>query len=107
MRKVSLKDVLAWLQAAMEAAQADPGDGKGTITALSYRELRADIAIETGGVTAIFVRTRNSEFSGSGWRYHHALTADGVVVKWEREMGVPTGEEWLPWEFVEWMRGEP
>ena len=50
----------------MLAAKADPGDGEGTATALSYRELGVDIAIETGGVTAIFVRTRNSEFSGSG-----------------------------------------
>jgi len=104
-KQVVLADVLGWLRRAMEAAKADPGDGEGTATALSYRELRADIAVKTGGVATIFVRTRNSEFSGSGYRYHRALTADGVVVNWEEETGVPTGADWLPWEFIEWMRG--
>jgi len=104
-KQVVLADVLGWLRKAMEAAKADPGDGEGTATALSYRELRADIVIETGGVMAIFVRTHNSEFSGNGWRYHRAFTADSVVVKWEEELGVPTGADWLPQEFVEWMKG--
>ena len=101
----TLARVLHWLQEAMLAARADPGDGEGTATALSYRELRVDIVIETGGVTAILVSSRNSEFRGDGYRYHRAFTADGVVVKWEQEMGVPTGEDWLPREFVEWMKG--
>jgi hypothetical protein len=105
-KQVVLADVLGWLRVAMQAAKADPGDGEGT-TALSYRELRADITIESGGTTAIFVRTRNGEFSGYGWRTHRAFTADGVVVKWEEQLGVPTGADWLPWEFIDWMRGEP
>jgi hypothetical protein len=105
-KKVLLADVLRWLKEAMQAAEADPGDGDGTTTALSYRELRADIAIETGGVSAVFVRTRNSNFSGCGWRTHRALTKEGVVVKWEEELGVPTGADWLPQEFIDWMRGE-
>jgi hypothetical protein len=103
--KVLLKDVLVWLGKAIEAAQADRGDEGGATTALSYRELRADIAVETGGVVGVFVRTRNSEFSGNVWRTHRAVTADGVVVKWEEELGVPTGADWLPWEFKDWMRG--
>ncbi len=103
--KVLLRDVLAWLQAAMEAAKADPGDGEGATTALSYRELRVDIMAETGGVTAIFVRTRNSGFTGNGWRTHRAFTADGAVVKWEEELGIPTGADWLPEDFVSWIRG--
>jgi len=104
-KQVLLADVLAWLREAMLAAEADPGDGDGTTTALSYRELKVDIAIETGGVRAVFVSTRNSEFRGGGWRYHRALTKDGVVVNWEEELGVPTGADWLPVEFVEWMKG--
>jgi hypothetical protein len=105
-KQVVLADVLGWLREAMLAAKADPGDGEGATTALSYRELRADIAIETGGVTAIFVRTRNSGFLGGKWRTHRAITGDGVVVKWEeQDLGIPTGADWLPREFVEWMRG--
>jgi len=104
-KQVVLADVLGWLREAMMVAKADPGDITDTVTALSYRELRADIAIETGGVAAVFVRTRNSEFGGNGWRYHRAFTADSVMVKWEEEIGVPTGADWLPREFVEWMRG--
>ena len=80
-KQAVLADVLRWLRRAMEAAKADPGDGEGTATtALSYRELGVDIAIETGGVMGVFVRTRNSEFKGDGWRTHRALTANGVVV---------------------------
>jgi len=106
-KQVVLADVLEWLREAMQAAKADPGDTGDTITALSYRELAVDITIETGGVAAIFVRTRNSGFSGGEWRYHRTLTADNVVVKWEEELGVPTGAEWLPWDFIDWMRGRP
>jgi len=102
-KQVVLADVLGWLREAMQTAKADPGDGGSTITALSYRQLAVDITVETGGVTTILLSTRNSEFRGGGWRYHRALTADGVVVNWEREMGVPTGEDWLPQEFVEWV----
>jgi hypothetical protein len=104
-KQVVLADVLGWLREAMLAAKADPGDGEGTTTALSYRELKADIVIETGGVVAILVSTRNSEFRGGGWRYYRAITCDNVEVNWEQELGVPTGADWLPWDFIEWMRG--
>jgi len=79
-KAATLAKVLEWLREAMLAAKADPGDGEGTATALSYRELGVYIAIETGGVMGVFVRTRNSEFKGDGWRTHRALTANGVVV---------------------------
>jgi hypothetical protein len=105
-KRVLLKDVLSWLREAMRAAKADPGDGDGATTALSYRKLAVDITIETGGVTVVFVRTRNDGFIGGRWHYHRALTADGVIVKWEeQDLGIPTGADWLPREFVEWMRG--
>ncbi len=103
--KVWLKDVLKWLRQAIKEAERDPGDTGDTITALSYRRLGADIAIETGGVSSLFVRTYNAEFRGGEWRTHRAVTKDGVIVLWEEEVGVPTGAEWLPREFIDWMRG--
>jgi hypothetical protein len=105
MRKVTVKDVLGWIHEAMEAAQADPGDTGGTTTALSYRELRVDFGVETGGITFIFVRTRNDGFTASGRHTYRAVTHDGAVVLWERELGVPTGEDWLPEAFKAWMQG--
>ncbi len=105
--KVLLKDVLKWLKQAMKEAERDPGDTGDTITALSYRKLKVDTAIETGGVASLFVRTHNTEFRGGEWRTHRAVTKDGVIVLWEEELGVPTGAEWLPWEFIDWMRGKP
>jgi hypothetical protein len=104
--KVLVKDVVRWLLAAIEAAEEDPGDTGGTTTALSYRELKADFAVHSGGITHIFVRTRNDGFSGNEWRTHRNLTSDGVVVLWEEgDVGIPTGADWLPEEFRTWMRG--
>jgi hypothetical protein len=104
-RKVMLEDVVRWLMEAFEKAKEDPGDAGGTTTALSYRELRADFAVHSGGITHIFVRTRNDGFSGNEWRTHRNLTSDGVVVLWEEgDVGIPTGADWLPEEFKAWMR---
>jgi hypothetical protein len=105
-KKVLLADVMRWLRKAMEAAKEDPGDAGGPTSGLSYRELRVDIGVGTGGVNFIFVRTRNTGFSGSGWSTHRNVTSDGVVVLWEEgDIGIVTGTDWLPYDFVEWMRG--
>jgi hypothetical protein len=103
MEKVTLAKVLEWLRAAMEAAQADPGDTGGNFTALSYRELRVEFVTETGGLS-VYMTTRNREFSGYEERIYHAITEDGVEVTWRAELGVPTGASWLPWEFFDWIR---
>jgi hypothetical protein len=103
-KKVMLADVMNWLLAAFEAATEDPGDAGDTTTALRYRELRVDFAVHSGGASSVFVRTRNDGFSGSGWHTYRNITGDGAVVLWEREMGVPTGEDWLPQGFIDWMR---
>ncbi len=104
-RKVLMEDVLRWVRQAIRAAERDPGDSDGTTTALSYRELGVDIKVQTGGVSVIFVGTRNSGFSGNGWRTHRAITDDGAIILWEEELGVPTGADWLPEEFFAFMRG--
>ncbi len=104
-KEVLLQDVLRWLQAAMEAAKADPGDAEDAFTALSYRELRVRINVGTGNVD-VHVLTRNWGFAGNGEKVYHAITDDGVIVKWEeRDRGIPTGADWLPEDFVNWMRG--
>jgi hypothetical protein len=103
--KVLLKDVVAWLRAAMEAANRDPGDAGGDYTALSYRELRVGINTETGGLS-IYVHTRNREFTGYGEKTYYAITHDGVEVEWrEEDIGIVSGSDWLPRGFVEWMKG--
>jgi hypothetical protein len=103
---VWLKDVLGWLQAAMEAAQRDLGDAEGTISALSYRELRVHMYVDRDS-TRVHIITRNSGFGNGEVRVHRTTTYDGVEVKWEEELGVPTGADWLPWDFIDWLRGEP
>ena len=105
MQAVTLAKVLEWLRAAMEAATRDLGDAEGTITALSYRELQVAINTETGGLS-IYVRTHNREFTGYAKRTHYAITSDGAEVEWrEEDIGIATGADWLPREFVEWMKG--
>jgi hypothetical protein len=105
-KQVLLRDVIAWLRTAMEAAQQDLGDAGGDYTALSYRELRTTFAVETGNVY-VYVITRNREFAGYGEKTFYAVTHDGVEVEWRAEdEGIPTGADWLPQEFVEWMRRE-
>jgi hypothetical protein len=102
-KKVLLKDVVAWLRAAMEAASRDPGDAGGDYTALSYRELRVAINTETGGLS-IYVHTRNREFTGYGERTYYAVTDDGAEVEWRAEdEGIVTGADWLPREFKAFM----
>jgi hypothetical protein len=39
MTEVTMRDVMAWLLAALESARNDPGDGNGATAALSYRHL--------------------------------------------------------------------
>lgn len=54
-----------------------------------------------------YVITRNREFAGYGGKTFYAVTHDGVEVEWRAEdEGIPTGADWLPQEFVEWMRRE-
>jgi len=103
-KRVLLANVLKWLKQAIEAAQQDLGDTEGTISALSYRELRVYVHVDREG-THVHIITRNSGFAGNGERTHHATTHDGVEVEWEaQDLGIPTGADWLPVEFVEWMR---
>ena len=105
-KKVMLADVVRWLKQAMEAAQADPGDAGGDVTARSYRELRVTFVIETGNVH-VYVITRNREFAGYWKRTHYSTTADGAEVEWrEEDIGVVNGADWLPTPFVKWMEGE-
>jgi len=104
MKKVTLAEVLAWIGQALEAARRDPGDGEGGTTAISYRELRVTFVAEPGE-SYVYVRTRNWEFSGSGEKTYRAVTDDGVEVRWYAEdIGIPTGADWLPGEFIAWMR---
>jgi hypothetical protein len=105
MWKVLLKDVLAWLREAMEAAQADLGDAGGDYTALSYRDLTTTLTATTGDVV-VYVNTRNREFTGYGEKVHRAVTYDGAEIIWrEEDIGIVTGADWLPQDFVDWMRG--
>ena len=102
---VTLADVLGWLRAAMDAARNDPGDRDGFTSALSYRKLDVTIAVNPTWPHVIVV-TSNCAFSGDFRRVHTRTTSDGVeVVWWEEDRGVPTGADWLPVEFISWMRG--
>jgi hypothetical protein len=102
---VTLQDVLRWLGAALEAAQNDPGDGDGTTTATSNRRLQVRMRA-TPGHLVVEVTTDNYGFSGSGLRWHVRTTVDGAEVAWdEGDIGIPTGADWLPPGFVEWMKG--
>jgi GT2 family glycosyltransferase len=106
-KKVLLKDVLAWVRQALEAAQADLGDAGGDYTALSYRKLHVTFSAETGDVR-VHILTRNQGFAGCGERKYYAITHDGAEVVWEaQDQGIVTGADWLPREFVEWMVGKP
>jgi hypothetical protein len=103
---VTLADVLGWLQAALDAAQNDQGDGDGTITALSYRRLQMSIIMIAPSYVVIKVITNNCGFSGHGTVLRERVTMDGAVVTWdERDIGIPTGADWLPEEFISWMKG--
>jgi hypothetical protein len=104
MTQVTLQDVLTWLRAAMGAAREDRGNGDGTATALSYRRLEFTLAASPGQVR-VEVVTWNRGFSGGGRREYARTTDDGVEVRWNSDdQGIPTGADWLPVEFVEWMK---
>jgi len=100
---VTLRDVLAWLRAALDAAREDPGDGNGTVTALSHRRLEFTLTASPGQVR-VEVITWNREFSGGERREYARTTNDGVEVRWNSDdQGIPTGADWLPEEFISWM----
>jgi hypothetical protein len=102
---VTLATVMEWLRAAMDAARNDPGDEGGTITALSYRRLEVTFAASPGNLR-VEVVTWNREFAGGGRREYSRTTVDGVEVRWNADdLGIPTGADWLPQEFIEWMKG--
>jgi hypothetical protein len=102
---IKLANVWAWIQAALEAAQADGGDGEGTTTALPYRFIRVWVRA-TCGHLVLHVSTGNYEFSGSGVKQHVRFTTDGAEIIWtEGDIGIPTGSDWLPCDFVSWMKG--
>jgi len=102
-KQVRLVDVMGWVQDAVDAAQRDVGDAGCHITALSYRSLLVEFRAETGGAS-VFITTRNWGFSGCGEFVHRNTTSDGVEVVWQREdIGIPTGEDWLPRDFISWM----
>jgi len=102
---VTLADVLRWIAAAMDAAREDWGDGDGSITALSYRRLEVTFAASPGHLR-VEVVTWNREFAGGGRREYGRTTAGGVEVRWNADdAGIPTGADWLPPEFIFWMKG--
>ena len=103
---VKFSDVWAWILNALEAAQADEGDGEGTTTALSYRYIRMRVRADCGRLV-LHVSTGNYEFSGSGVKQYVCFTADGAeVILTEGDIGIPTGSDWLPRDFVSWMKDE-
>jgi len=102
---VTLADVLEWLRAAMDAARNDPGDGEGTLTPSSYRRLEVTLAAGPGHVH-VEVITWNWEFTGGGRKEYSRTTDDGIKIRWNSDdQGIVTGADWLPVEFVEWMKG--
>jgi hypothetical protein len=99
---VTLADVLRWLRDVLDAAREDRGD-EGD--ALNYRRLEFTLAASPGRVR-VEVVTWNREFSGGGRREYARTTDDGVEVRWNSDdQGIPTGADWLPREFIEWMKG--
>jgi hypothetical protein len=103
--EMTLQDVLKWAVVALDAARNDPGDGDGSTTALSYRKLDVTMAVNPTWPHVIVI-TGNRAFSGDSRRVHIRTTSDRVeVVWWEEDRGVPTGADWLPVEFISWMRG--
>jgi hypothetical protein len=101
---VTLADVLGWLRAAMDTARNDQGDEGDTITALSYRRLEVAL-VASPGYLRIEVVTWNREFAGGGRREYSRTTVDGVEVRWNADdLGIPTGADWLPVEFISWMK---
>jgi hypothetical protein len=102
---VTLNQVLKWLATALDAARNDSGDGDGATTALSYRRLLVRGTVPVDGARVLVI-TDNFGFSGDGWLRHTRITSDGAEVVWEeRDIGIPTGADWLPLEFVDWMKG--
>ncbi len=77
---------------------------RGTITGLSYRNISA-----FQGEDVLDVYTSNKGFDGNGSETCHLVTDDGWEVNWHRrDLGIVTGEdflpaEWwdLPWKVVE------
>jgi hypothetical protein len=104
MTQVTMQDVMDWLLAALDAARNDPGDEGDTVTARSYRKLDVTMAVNPTWPHVIVI-TGNRAFSGDFRRVHTRTTSDGVeIVWWEEDRGVPTGADWLPEEFISWMR---
>jgi len=102
---VTLADVLRWVAAAMNAAREDRGDEGGATTALSYRRLEVTLAAGPGHVR-VEVITWNREFTGGGRREYGRTTDDGIEIRWNSDdQGIVTGADWLPEEFISWIKG--
>ena len=100
-----MQDVLKWIAAAMDAACNDPGNEGDTVTTFSGRCLWVSMLTSPGSLM-MEVTTLNFSFSGRAHYIYDRTTVDGAVVIWnERDVGVPTGADWLPQEFIKWMKG--
>jgi len=99
MAEVTMRDVLVWLLAALEAARADTGSEEG-------RQLSIIIHAGPGAMNIEFVTWNPWRKSPRGRREYGRETSDGVLVVWSAEPPeVPTGKKWLPEGFVSWMKG--
>jgi hypothetical protein len=106
MRMVTMDQVLRWVAAALDAAQRDPGYGKGVATDLSCRRLEVTLSARPGAIRVEVVTWNKAEAAGAPRREYARTTADGIEVRWNAtDSASPTGAYWLPVEFVEWMKG--
>jgi hypothetical protein len=104
-REATIHDVFRWLADALAKAKED----KTRDYYLSFRELRISV-VYTGDVVRVAVGAGNRAFLGAAKRYRR-MTTDGaeVVLTWyfgwnDLVARVPTGADWLPEEFVRWMK---
>jgi hypothetical protein len=100
-KEATLNEVIGWLMAALEAARADAGGEEG-------RRLSVTFYASSGRVDNVEVVTWNllRRPPGPRWEYGRE-TSDGAFVVWVTDpLGIPSGVEWLPEDFVRWIMGE-
>jgi len=108
-QETTIHDVFRWLADALAKAK----EGKTRDYYLSFRELRIS-AEYTGDVVRVAIGVGNRAFLGAAQQYRR-MTTDGVevVLTWyfnwdglwdDLVARIPTGADWLPEEFVRWMK---
>ena len=98
---VKLKEIMEGILEAEDALRkAQEAEAEGTVTAISYAYISADIDNIT---RMIIVRTGNRFFGGDRAEIRRGRIGNWDIIWERRDIGVTTGEDYMPEDLRAWL----